>query len=74
MKREPPFEEVLEALERALMDNPHLRDMPIEEVDRQLMLGGYLHEEPSLGLVGAAMATIVAEEQGFGPDVPLEEM
>lgn len=74
MMREPSHDTVLEALERAIEDNPHLRATPIEEVARQLMLGGYLHEEPSLGLVGEAMATIVAEEQAFGPDVPLEEL
>lgn len=76
MKREPNHDKVLEtleALQRALKDNPHLRDIPTEEVARQLMLGGYLREEPSPGLVGEAMATIVAEEQAFGPDVPLEE-
>jgi len=67
-------DEVLEALERALFDNPRLRDAPSEEVARQLILGSYLNKEPSVGLVGAAMATIVAEEQAFGPDVPLEEL
>jgi hypothetical protein len=66
-------DEVLEALERAFVDNPRLRVAPIEELARQLVLGGYLEEEPSLGLVGEAKATIVAEEQAFGPDVPLEE-
>lgn len=67
-------DDVLKALERALVDNPRLRKAPIEELARQLLLGGYLKEEPSLGLVGTAMATIVAEEQAFGPDVPLEEL
>ena len=74
MKREPSTEEVIEALERALMHDPHLRDAPIEEVARQLMLGAYLHEEPSPDLVGEAMALVIAEEQAFGPDVPMEEL
>jgi hypothetical protein len=74
MKREPEYDEVLKALEQALTDNPHLRGASIEEVARQLMLGGYLKDEPSLGVVGAAMATVVAEEQAFGPDVPLEDV
>ena len=73
MKDELGHDEVLEALERALMDNPRLRVAPLEEVARQLVLGGYIEEEPSVGLVGAAMVTVVAEEQAFGPDVPLEE-
>jgi hypothetical protein len=74
MNNGPGYEEVLEALEKALMDNPRLRYTPIEEVARQLVLSGYLTEEPSLGAVGEAMATIVAEEQAFGSDVPLEEL
>jgi len=64
---------VLEALEQALEDNPHLRSLPLKEVARKLVLGGYLEVEPSLGIVGEAVATVVAEEQAFGPDVPLEE-
>jgi hypothetical protein len=74
LKREPSTEEVIEALERALMHNPHLRDAPIEEVARQLMLGGYLHEEPSPAHVGDAVALVIAQEQAFGPDVPMEEL
>jgi hypothetical protein len=74
MKRELGYDEVLEALEQALIDNPRLRRAPIEELAGHLVLGGYLREEPSLGIVGAAMATVVAEEQAFGPDVPLEEL
>jgi hypothetical protein len=74
MKHEPGYDEVLEALEQVLADNPRLRVAQVEEVARQLMLGGYLEKEPSLGVVGEAMATVVAEEQAFGPDVPLEEL
>ena len=75
MKRdEPGFDAVLVALEASLMGNPHLRGAPIEEVARQLMLGGYLVEEPSLDVVGQAMTTIAAEEQAFGPDVPTEDV
>lgn len=67
-------DELLGALERALMDNPHLRDQAPEEVARELVLGGYLEGEPDPGVVGEAMATVAAEEQAFGPDVPLEEL
>ncbi len=73
MKNEPRLDEVLETLERALVANPRLRDTPAEEVARQLMLGGYLEEEPPPGAVGDAMTTVVAEEQAFGPDVPLKD-
>jgi hypothetical protein len=75
MKRdEPGFDAVLEALEASLMGNPHLRGAPIEEVARQLMLDGYLEQEPSLDVVGQAMATVAVEEQAFGPDVPTEDV
>jgi hypothetical protein len=73
MKDEPRLDEVLEALERVLMDNPRLRDALAEEVARQLMLGGCLEEEPTPGVVGEALATVIAEEQAFGPNVPLED-
>jgi hypothetical protein len=72
MKSKPGYEEVLEALEKALANNPHLRAANPEEVARQLVLGGYLEEEPSPGVVGEAMVTIAVEEQAFGPDVPSE--
>jgi hypothetical protein len=65
--------EVLDALERALRDNPHLRFLPKEEVAQHLAISGYVDREPSPELVGEAMATVVAEEQAFGPDVPLED-
>jgi hypothetical protein len=65
--------EVLDALERALKDNPHLRFLPKEEVARLLVVGGYVARETTPEQVGEAMATVVAEEQAFGPDVPLED-
>jgi hypothetical protein len=71
--RDRSHSEVLEALERALEDNPHLRGLSADEVARRLVLEGYVETEPSPALVGEAMATVAAEEQAFGPDVPLEE-
>ena len=70
----PGFQEVLDALKRALEDNRRLRVFPPEEVARQLVLGGYLQEEePSLHRVTDALASLGAEEQAFGPDVPTED-
>ena len=73
MTNGPGHDEVLEALEMALIDNPFLRDQPPDEVACQLVLGGYVEGKPSAEIVGEAMATVVAEEQAFGPDVPIEE-
>jgi hypothetical protein len=73
VKRELTHDEVLEAIERALMDNPLLRHAPVEELSGQLVLGGYLTEEPSLGLMVEVMTTIgTAEQEAFEPDVSLE--
>ena len=69
----PGFQEVLDALKRALEDNRRLRDLPAEEVARRLVLGGYLQEEPALHRVADALASLEAEEQAFGPDVPTED-
>ncbi len=70
---ESNFDDVLKALEQALEDNPHLRDLPAEEVVRQLIRGGYLQDKPPLLLVEEALGVIKAEEQAFGPDIPPEE-
>jgi hypothetical protein len=50
-KDEPGPDEILEAVWEAIFDNPRLIEMPSEEVARQLILGGYLQEEPSPALV-----------------------
>ena len=66
-------DKILEALESALKDNPYLQELPLDEVARQLVLGGYVETKPSPELVEEAMTIVVAEEQAFGPDVPLED-
>ena len=50
-KDEPSPDEILEALQEAIFDNPRLTEVLSEEVARQLVLGGYLQEEPSPALV-----------------------
>jgi hypothetical protein len=72
-KNGPGFVEVLNALKRTLKNNPRIWHLPRDEVARQLILGGYLSEEPSLSVVTDARATVEAEEQAFGPDVPTED-
>jgi hypothetical protein len=74
MKNEPEYDEVLVALERALMDNPGLREVPVEELAPLLVLDGYLKDEPSSGLMGEVMTTITSREEAFGSDLPLEEL
>lgn len=72
-KAEPGFQEVIEALKRALHDDRRFSDSPAEEVARQLVLRGYLREEPTLSQAADALSSMEAEEQAFGPDVPTEE-
>lgn len=47
--------------------------MPPEEVARQLVLGGYLQEEPSPVLVADMLDALEAEEGGFEADKLSEE-
>ena len=42
-----------------------LREMPAEEVARQLALGGHIEEAPAPPLVAEALEGLEAEEQGF---------
>ena len=70
---EPGFQEVLEAIKRALKYDRHLADSPADEVARQLVLGGYVEDEPTVHQVADALASLRAEEQAFGPDVPTED-
>ena len=45
-----------------------LREMPAEEVARQLALGGHLEGEPAPPLVAEALEGLEAEEQSFHND------
>ena len=72
-KDEPSPDEILEALREAIFDNPRLTEMPGEEVARQLVLGGYLQEEPSPALVADILNALEAEEGGFEADELSEE-
>ena len=72
-KDEPDPDEILEALREAIFDNPRLIEMPSEEVARQLVLGGYLQEEPSPALVADMLDALKDEEGSFEADELSEE-
>ncbi len=72
-KDEPNPDEILEALREAIFENPRLTEMPPEAVARQLVLGGYLQEEPSPVLVADMLDALEAEEGGFEADKLSEE-
>jgi hypothetical protein len=67
-KCEPGFDQILGALREALKENPRLREIPAEEVARQLVLGGFLEEEPAPPLVAEALEGLEAEEHSFQND------
>ena len=72
-KDEPGPEEIVEALREAVFENPRLREMPAEEVARQLVLEGHLREEPSPVLVAEMLDALDAEEEGFEAEELSEE-
>ena len=45
-KDQPGFDQILRALREGLNENPRLKEMPAEEVARQLVQGGHLEREP----------------------------
>jgi hypothetical protein len=72
-KDEPDPDEIVEALREAIFENPRLREMPAEEVARQLFLDGRLQQEPSPVLVAEMLDALEAEEEGFEADELSEE-
>ena len=72
-KDEPSPDDIIEALREAVFENPRLAQMPSEEVARQLILGGYLQEEPSPALVADMLDALEAEGGGFEADELSEE-
>jgi hypothetical protein len=66
--KKTPLGEVSDALYNALGHNPRLRKMLAEEVARQLVLGGYLDEQPSPQLVKDALRNIDDEERILDTD------
>ena len=72
-KDEPGADEIIEALREAIFDNPRLREMPAEEIARQLVLEGRLQQEPSPVLVAEMLDALEAEEGGFEADELSEE-
>jgi hypothetical protein len=72
-KDEPGPDQIVEALREAVFENPRLREMAAEEVARQLVLDGRLHQEPSPVLVAEMLEALEAEEQGFETDEVSEE-
>jgi hypothetical protein len=71
---EPTHDEIVQALQRAVQDILRLREFTTEEMARQLILGGYLREEPPMERVEDTFGTLIAEEQTLGPEMWPEDV
>jgi hypothetical protein len=65
---ERSFDAILGALREAVKEDSRLREMPAEEVARQLVLEGRLEEEPDPSVVAETLESLEAEEQSFQND------
>jgi hypothetical protein len=57
----PDPDEILEALKRAVRHDPGVRDRKAEDLSKDLVTSGYLHEEPDPVLVAEMLGTIEPE-------------
>jgi hypothetical protein len=64
-KDQPGFDQILRALREGLDENPRLKEMPAEEVARQLVQVGHLEGEPPPPLVAEALEGLEAEEHSL---------
>lgn len=63
----PDPDEILQALRRALRDDPGAREREAGDVSRDLARGGYLPDEPDPVLVAEMLGVTEAEEGAEGP-------
>ena len=57
----PDPDEILEALKRAVRDDPRMQERPAEDLSKELARGDYLREEPDPVLVAEMLGTIESE-------------
>lgn len=69
----PGPDEILDALKKAVGEDPGLRRRPAEEISRKLREGGYLEEEPDPVLVAEMVEGLEGEAQGAHAEEPSEE-
>lgn len=69
----PGPDEVLDALKRAIDEDPALRHKPAEEISKELARNGYLEEEPDPVLVAEMVEGIEDEDATAQPDELPEE-
>jgi polyhydroxyalkanoate synthesis regulator phasin len=77
MPMRPGPDAIYEALGKAIRDDPQLPERKAEEVSKELVRGGYLHDEPAVALVAEVLRDVEAAErrpqlQGPRPSAPEE--
>lgn len=77
MLMRPGLDAIYKALRRAIRDDPQLLERKAEEVSKELVRGGYLHDEPAVALVAEVLSDVEAGElppqpQGPRPAAPDE--
>ena len=69
----PDPDRIMDALRKALQEDPKMRERPAEEVARDLARGGYLEEEPEPVLVAELLGSMDPEGPGRETDELTEE-
>ena len=69
----PDPDRIMDALRKALREDPKMRERPAEEVARDLARGGYLEEEPEPVLVAELLGSMDQEGPGRETDELTEE-
>jgi hypothetical protein len=69
----PDPDKIMDALRKALREDPKMRERPAEEVARDLARGGYLEEEPEPVLVAELLGSMDPEGPGREIDELTEE-
>ena len=70
MPMRPGLDAIHEALRRAIRDDPQLLERKAEEVSKELVRGGYLHDEPAVALVAEVLSDVDAGERRPQPQGP----
>jgi polyhydroxyalkanoate synthesis regulator phasin len=70
MPMRPGLDAIYEALRRAIRDDPQLLERKAEQVSKELVRGGYLHDEPAVALVAEVLSDVEAGERRPQPQRP----
>ncbi len=70
MPMRPGLDAIYEALRRAIRDDPQLLERKAEEVSKELVRGGYLHDEPAVALLAEVLSDVGAGEPRPQPQGP----